>query len=151
MLNFITLLEYFIAIFSLLPNLYGFKDITSLHGQGKRQHRLHSSTIAIVEEYEPINELPMNEKNHPYLISANFDTKSQKSGIINNASTLLMRALTKDLKKFDAIKNIENYVNILEQNYVPIHTKEYFNLAIGGTWKLCFSYFLEREDSSPEL
>ena len=52
---------------------------------------------------------------------------------------LLVDLLPRMTGQKDEFRQVEDYINALEDKYVPVQTLEFLNLAMGGDWQLLFS------------
>jgi hypothetical protein len=52
---------------------------------------------------------------------------------------LLVDLLPRMTGQKDEFRRVENYINALEDKYVPVQTLDFLNLAVGGDWQLLFS------------
>ena len=52
---------------------------------------------------------------------------------------LLVDLLPRMTGQKDEFRQVEDYINALEDKYVPVQTLDFLNLAMGGDWQLLFS------------
>lgn len=113
------------SLHSTVPSGTGFAATADSETDSSNDGGAASSATAIVDE-----DASESESNIP------IELQEMQAAQVRD---LLVDLLPRMTGQKDEFRQVENYINALEDKYVPVQTLDFLNLAISGDWQLLFS------------
>ncbi|KAL9180172.1 hypothetical protein ACHAXT_008142 [Thalassiosira profunda] len=112
----------------------GLHEVSAFIAPSSRPQRL-ASTILAAEGFAPaVKERPPTEQANNKEGESSIDALSADEA--KRALVDLIPRMTGDDEEY---RLVESYINLLEEQYTPVQTLDFLNLAMAGEWQLLFS------------
>lgn len=122
------------ALCSTVPSGTGFEGVASV----QESEATESTTTTAVADKEGSSSSSSDQKQSQQLESSNIPKELQEMSA-QTVKELLVDLLPRMTGKADEFRQVESYINALEDKYEPVQTLQFLNMAMGGEWQLLFS------------